>query len=381
MRRTRPSFTAIGPDTAAGKLLRSFWQPVYLARLLPSGRAVPLRILGQDFTLFRGESGTPHLIGDRCAHRGVPLSAGRIKGDRIECFYHGWTYDGGGQCVAQPAEKRSFAEKVRIGGYPAREYLGLIFVHLGADEPPEFPRFDAYQRDGFIEAKESRRDWSFFSQLENSVDEVHFNFTHRRSKFTDVGLNDEIPELDCRETDYGILRLGRRGNRLRKSHIIMPNCMYSMVFEHWKGWSEHLAWRVPIDGRSHASFMVDCVHKEGVAADEYRRVRAEHRAEIATLEPADSVIDRILRGELHADDVPYRPDIVLIQDGVALKGQSDREREADLLGTSDRQVSLLRRLWMREMEAIESGQPIKRWRVPPNLIPTTGTGESAGGAA
>lgn len=378
--RARPDFLAIGPGTAAGRLLRSFWQPVHLAERLKAGRAVPLKILGQDFTLYRGEGGAPHLIGDRCAHRGVPLCAGRINGDVIECFYHGWTYDGAGQCVAQPAEKRPFADKVRIGGYPTREYLGLIFAYLGDGGAPEFPRFDAYARDGFIEAKESRRDWSYFSQLENSVDEVHFNFTHRQSKFTDVGLNDEIPELDCRETDYGILRLGRRGNRLRQSHIIMPNCMFSMVFEHWKGWSEHIAWRVPVDDGSHVSFMVGCIHKEGDAAEEYRRVRAEHRAGLKALEPAASVIDRILNGELHADDVPYRPDIVLIQDGVALKGQAARDREADLLGASDRQVSLLRRLWVREMEAIESGRPIKRWRAPPDLIPTTGTEDGSASA-
>jgi 5,5'-dehydrodivanillate O-demethylase oxygenase subunit len=376
MERTPPDVTAISPTTPAGRWLRSFWQPVYLADRLAAGRAVPLHILGEDFTLYRGESGTAHLIGARCAHRGLLLSAGRVKGERIECFYHGWTYDGSGRCVAQPAEKNSgSADKIRIGGYPTREYLGLIFVYLGAGDPPELPRFDAYARDGFIEAKESRRDWSFFSQLENSVDEVHFNFTHRKSKFTDVGLNDEIPEVSAEETDYGILRLGRRGNRLRKSHILMPNCMYSMVFEHWKGWSEHLAWRVPIDDRSHVSFMVDCVHKEGADAEEYRRVRAEHRAQLATLEPADRLIDRILAGELHADDVAYRPDIVLIQDGVALKGQGARDRRQDRLGASDHQVALLRRIWLRELQALDDGRPIKRWRVPVDLAPTTGTNE------
>jgi 5,5'-dehydrodivanillate O-demethylase len=202
---------------------------------------------------------------------------------------------------------------------------------------------------------------------------------HRRSKFTDVGLNDEIPELSCEETGYGILRLGRRGNRVRKSHILMPNCMYSMVFEHHKGWAEHLSWRVPVDDGSHISFMAECVHKEGDAADEYRRVRAEQRKVMAGLEPADALIDRILRGELHVDDVPARPDMVLIQDGVALKGlRKPRDASLDNLRSSDRQVVLLRRLWKRELRAIEQGTPITRWRVPPDLVPTTGT-EPEGG--
>ena len=102
-------FTSVGPGTPAGRLLRAFWQPVYAAERLGAGKAVPLRILGENFTLFRGESGTPHIIGATCAHRGLALSVGRIEGDCISCFYHGWTYDGDGQCVAQPAETKGFA--------------------------------------------------------------------------------------------------------------------------------------------------------------------------------------------------------------------------------------------------------------------------------
>jgi 5,5'-dehydrodivanillate O-demethylase len=91
-------------------------------------------------------------------------------------------------------------------------------------------------------------------------------------------------------------------------------------------------------------------------------------------EPADELIDRILRGELHVDEVSARPDIVLIQDGVAMKGlRKPRDTTTDKLRASDRQVILLRRLWKRELNAIEEGPPIKQWRVPPDLAPTSGT--------
>ena len=53
-------FTAVGPETPAGKFLRSFWQPIHQSARLPAGKAVPLRILGEEFTLFRGESGAAH---------------------------------------------------------------------------------------------------------------------------------------------------------------------------------------------------------------------------------------------------------------------------------------------------------------------------------
>lgn len=373
-RKNGPDPRDISPGSAANRLLRSFWQPVYVGDRLPLGKAVPLRILGEDFTLFRGESGKPQVLAPYCSHRGARLNVGWVEGDCLRCYYHGWKFASDGACVEQPAEAGRDDAKAHIASYPTREYLGLIFAFFGSGEPPELPHFDAYHRDGFVELRQSHRKWSFFDQLENSVDEVHFNFVHRKSKFTDVGLNDEIPELSCEETGYGILRMGKRGNRTRKSHILMPNCMYSKVFEHYKGWAEHLSWRVPVDENSHTSFMIELIHKEGAEADAFRRLRAEHRKTLDLLEPADVLIDRILAGELHVDDVTGRPDIVVIQDGVAMKGlRRPRDTSLDQLRASDRQVILLRRLWRRELEAIVAGTPIKQWRVPPELVPTSGT--------
>src|SRR5262245_51461409 len=94
-----------GPGTLAGRYRRRFWQPVYKAKDLQAGHAKPVRIMGEDFTLFRGEGGTPHVIGFRCAHRGTQLSVGWVEGDCLRCLYHGWKYDATGQCVEQPAEE------------------------------------------------------------------------------------------------------------------------------------------------------------------------------------------------------------------------------------------------------------------------------------
>lgn len=367
---------AVGPGTSAGRFLRSFWQPVYVADRLAPGRAVPLRILGEDFTLYRGEGGAAHIVGPECAHRGLALSVGRIEGDCIACFYHGWKYDGVGQCVEQPAEKKSFAQKVRIPAYPTREYLGLIFAYFGEGDPPELATLDVFEGDGLIENRVSTRDWPFFAQLENSVDEVHFNFTHRQSKFSDVGLNEEIPEILGKETEYGIERVAKRGNQLRKSYILMPNCMFSLVYYNGKGWTEHLSWRVPVDDLTHTNFMADLVHKAGAEAAAYREARAKEAGHTRSLEPAMSVIKRILAGELHVDEVPDRPDIVLIQDGVAMAGQRvSRNRSDDKLGASDHLVALLRKLWTRELGAIEAGRPLKQWQIPKNLVPTKGLPE------
>ena len=94
----------VGPGTLAGNYLRTFWHPVFLARELPVGKARPIHVLGEDFTLYRGESGQPHVVDFRCAHRRTQLSIGWVEGDAIRCRYHGWAYDAGGQCIEQPGE-------------------------------------------------------------------------------------------------------------------------------------------------------------------------------------------------------------------------------------------------------------------------------------
>src|SRR6266540_3314547 len=89
-------FSHTGPGTLAGRYLRLFWQPVYRLQDLPAGRAVPIRIMSEDLTLYRGEGGQPHLVASRCAHRGTQLSSGWVEADCIRCLYHGWKYDGSG---------------------------------------------------------------------------------------------------------------------------------------------------------------------------------------------------------------------------------------------------------------------------------------------
>jgi len=72
-------FVHTGPGTLAGRYMRMFWQPVYRAQDLATGRANPIRIMNEDFTLYRGEGGAPHVVEFRCRHRGAQLSAGWVK--------------------------------------------------------------------------------------------------------------------------------------------------------------------------------------------------------------------------------------------------------------------------------------------------------------
>jgi 5,5'-dehydrodivanillate O-demethylase len=172
-------FAHTGPGTLGGRSLRRFWQPVSEAAGLPPGHARPIRIMSEDFTLYRGEDGAPHVVAPRCAHRGTQLSTGWVEGDCVRGFYHGWKYDASGQCVEMPAEDASFPHKVRIASYPTEEYLGLIYAYLGEGAPPPFPPYPPFQGEGVLEANSELFLCNYFQAFENSADEVHVSFVHR----------------------------------------------------------------------------------------------------------------------------------------------------------------------------------------------------------
>lgn len=370
-----PDFAHSGPGTLAGRFLRRFWQPVMLSRDLPAGRAKPLKILGEQFTAYRGAAGAAHIVAPRCAHRSNPLWTGWVEGDSIRCLYHGWKYDQTGQCTEQPAEDGGgFPERTKLKGYPTREYLGLVFAYFGEEaEPPAFPHFAAFDGPGLIETNAVPRPCNFFNQLENSVDETHFNFVHRKSDFADTGFNDAIPKLSGKETEYGILRHGTRDGKLRISHILMPNVMYALVYSHLMGWTEHIAWRVPHDDDSHITFMVDLVHITEAERPAYEARRDADIAKLKALPDANEIVARILRGEMTLAEVPDRPDLINIQDQVVLSGQgSEVDRSQDMLARSDMQVAILRRIWARELNALQDGKTLKEWTWPADLPLTSG---------
>src|SRR5450631_3790564 len=123
-------FISTAPGTPAGIYLRKFWNPIYHAVDLKIGRPVPLRVMSENFTLYRGETGLAFLVEARCPHRGTQLSIGRVEGNAVRCFYHGWKFESDGRCSEQPAEESRFCDKVSIRTWPVREHLGLVFAFL-----------------------------------------------------------------------------------------------------------------------------------------------------------------------------------------------------------------------------------------------------------
>src|SRR5262249_54255357 len=192
--------------------MRKFWQPVYVSERLKVGQAVPIKIMSEEFTLYRGASGAPYVVGFRCAHRGTQLSIGWVEGECIRCFYHGWKYDGTGQCIEQPAENESFASKVKIRSYPVQEYLGLVFAYLAEGAAPPFARYPNLEVGGLVERSSYIGKCIYFGRFKKGVAHARVPSTYAKSNSRKFALTGDIPKITAEETEYGVAMYGTRAD-------------------------------------------------------------------------------------------------------------------------------------------------------------------------
>ena len=158
----------------------------FIACTSASLRNAPLAVTiqGRPLVLFRARGGTPTALTDRCPHRNVPLSMGKVRGGELECAYHGWRFDGAGQCVEVPGlVDAEVALKSRCAEhFAARELDGFIWVYAtpGVDEPAEgpfrFPHLD--DRAYSTVRREFRVEASLHAAVENTLDVPHTAFLH-----------------------------------------------------------------------------------------------------------------------------------------------------------------------------------------------------------
>ena len=368
-------FVHTGPETLAGRFLRRFWQPVACSHELAAGQALPIRILSEDFTLYRGTGGTAHLVGNRCAHRGTQLSAGWVEDDCIRCFYHGWKYNGAGQCVEQPAEGESFAAKVRIASYPVREYIGLVFAYLGEGEAPSLPRYPRFESPEIsLDVAGLKRICNYFNNVDNSLDNAHVRFVHRRHRDAaddHVVLGDPI--ISVEESDWGIRRYVKYPDGKDLTFFFgMPNINFinGQVVDPVIKRADVMVFKVPVDDENHIHFEVRAIALSGARGRAWIEERRALRAKVEEDRP--ELVRAILAGKLRLSDVdPQRIDFVMLEDEIAQTGQGRiAVRSNEHLGRSDRGVFLLRKIWERELRNLAEGRPLKSWSYRPDMVPT-----------
>jgi phenylpropionate dioxygenase-like ring-hydroxylating dioxygenase large terminal subunit len=111
-------------------------------------RPLAIRIFDYDLVLFRDAVKAPQALLNRCCHRGVQLSLGKVDNGAISCRYHGWRYSSNGKCVHIPTLLRAahIPSGAQVRSFPCAERDGYLWVWAGkptadVQPPPDIAEF------------------------------------------------------------------------------------------------------------------------------------------------------------------------------------------------------------------------------------------------
>jgi phenylpropionate dioxygenase-like ring-hydroxylating dioxygenase large terminal subunit len=161
-------------------LLRNSW---YVAASDAEIGSKPLArtILGEPVVLFRTGAGAPVVFEDRCPHRHLPLSMGKLVGDELQCHYHGLRFAPDGRCVRIPGQDHIPAG-AKAKTYPLVERYHWIWIWMGDParaDPAAIPDFH-WLDDANWGAKSAYlhvdANWQLI--VDNLLDLTHLAFVH-----------------------------------------------------------------------------------------------------------------------------------------------------------------------------------------------------------
>jgi renierapurpurin 18,18'-hydroxylase len=125
------------------------WYPVAWAEELKVGQVMPVTVWQQAIAIYRNAAGQVFALEDACPHKGIELHKGEVVGNCLACPYHGWEFNGEGQCVNIPYfPKDQKLPRATARSYPTQEKYGIVWVFPGDAalasqyQPPEVPEFD-----------------------------------------------------------------------------------------------------------------------------------------------------------------------------------------------------------------------------------------------
>ncbi len=190
----------------------NFWYAVEFANNVARGQVLEIVWWKTSIALYRDESGTVSALENRCAHRQLPLSCGRVEGKRLVCQYHGWKYDGVGRCVEishELGKGREKMPKIGIRSYPVKERYGLVWIFPGdpalADSValPDVPELGG--RDPWPVVPIDVTIGAHFSMIVENVCDFNHAYLHRHKQ----------PFVDPKLVEYG--RVGDRVDVIYKT--------------------------------------------------------------------------------------------------------------------------------------------------------------------
>lgn len=163
------------------------------------------KVLGESIVIYRAANDRIGALENRCPHRHLPLSMGRIDGDFIQCGYHGLSFDTSGRCVAVPSQD-TIPPKACVKSYPAQEQYGWVWVWMGdpaAADIALIPDFSKLTDAGFAAVGKTNYVRSNYRLVtDNLMDLSHVGFVHT-STIGNAGMG-EKGELKVTKSDSGV---------------------------------------------------------------------------------------------------------------------------------------------------------------------------------
>ncbi|HET6320052.1 MAG TPA: Rieske 2Fe-2S domain-containing protein [Chloroflexota bacterium] len=212
----------VGSGTPMGSLMREYWLPAtYAWELERDGKALRVRILGEDLLAWRDTNGNPGFIAENCPHRGASLFYARNEECGIRCVYHGWKFDVSGNCVDMPNEpaESNFREKIKPLTYRGADWGGITWIYMGPrqENPPGLPEWEwcMVPENQVLHSHKGVYECNYMQALEGELDTTHVYFLHSRldpgaSPSYGLYVRDKRARLEIMDTNYGVMYGARR---------------------------------------------------------------------------------------------------------------------------------------------------------------------------
>lgn len=165
--------------------LQNAWYMAAWADEIKPGEMFQRRLLDQPIVFFRRTDGGIAALHDRCPHRFVPLHLGKIKGDAIECGYHGLQFDCSGRCVLNPHSNNTPAA-ARVKSYAVAEKDGIAWIWMGEAQGAKTELLPDFSRMHSVPSSAASRgylwtDCNYKLIADNVMDLSHADFLHADS--------------------------------------------------------------------------------------------------------------------------------------------------------------------------------------------------------
>jgi len=168
----------------SGTFLRNAWYVAAWSDDLADGQLLARTILKEPVVLYRKADGSPAALHDRCPHRFAPLSLGKIvKGDCVQCPYHGLEFDASGACVLNPHGTKNIPSRARVRSFPMTEKHKAIWIWMGEHAPDYAKVPDFSVLDNVPELHATKRDKMMIKAnyeliIDNLLDLSHTSYLH-----------------------------------------------------------------------------------------------------------------------------------------------------------------------------------------------------------